>query len=59
MMLDVENREIYVGNVKIYGVSASSIVLIGDTNSIQLASSFDTPLESLEIGPFLPLAPEG
>ncbi|WAA13038.1 spore gernimation protein GerPD [Fervidibacillus halotolerans] len=59
MMLDVENKEISVGQVKIYGVSSSSLVLVGDANTIQLASSFDTPPESFVIGPLLPLGPEG
>jgi spore germination protein PD len=32
--------------------------MVGDTETIQLASTFDTPAESLIIGPFVPLAPE-
>ncbi|MBS4210665.1 spore gernimation protein GerPD [Bacillus sp. FJAT-50079] len=56
MELNVVNRELCVGEVKITGVTTSSLFLIGDANSIQLASTFDTPPESLIIGPFLPLA---
>lgn len=57
-MLDVINKELSVGSIKIIGVASSSMVLVGDTNSIQLATNFDTPLESLFIGPLVPLAPE-
>ena len=41
----------------ILGVSSSSLLMVGDTNSIQLTSLFDTPPESLIIGPFVPLTP--
>jgi spore germination protein PD len=51
----VVNREIKVGDIKVSGVSSSSIFLIGDTESICLSSTFDTPPESLIIGPFVPL----
>jgi len=54
----VYNRELCVQNIKIIGVASSSLVMVGDTESIQLASTFDTPAESLIIGPFVPLAPE-
>jgi spore germination protein PD len=52
------NHELSVGNIRIVGVSSSSVFLIGDTDSICLTSIFDTPPESLIIGPFVPLAPE-
>ncbi|WP_066068440.1 spore gernimation protein GerPD [Neobacillus soli] len=58
MNFEVYNRDLCVENIKITGVASSSLVLIGDTESIQLASTFDTPAESLIIGPFVPLAPE-
>jgi len=58
MNFEVYNREICVGNIKITGVASSSMVMIGDTETIQLASAFDTPPESLIIGPFVPLAPD-
>lgn len=54
----VYNRELYVQNIKITGVASSSLVMVGDTETIQLASTFDTPAESLIIGPFVPLSPE-
>jgi spore germination protein PD len=58
MNFEVYNRELFVQNIKITGVSSSSLVLVGDAETIQLASTFDTPAESLIIGPFVPLAPE-
>ena len=58
MMLHVVNRELCVGNIQVRGVSSSSILMIGDTYSIQLNSMFDTPAESLIIGPSVPLTPD-
>ncbi|MCA1062001.1 MULTISPECIES: spore gernimation protein GerPD [Rossellomorea] len=59
MNLQVINRELSVGNIEIAGVASSSLVLVGDADIIQLASAFDTPPESLIIGPFVPLTPKG
>lgn len=59
MNLQVYNGEIQVGNMQVEAVSSSSIVLIGDAETIQLSSIFDTPAESLIIGPFVPLNPQG
>jgi spore germination protein PD len=59
MNYEVVNRDICVGSIRVIGVSSSSLLMVGDTNSIQLTSLFDTPLESLIIGPFVPLAPQG
>ncbi|MDN3015127.1 spore gernimation protein GerPD [Neobacillus drentensis] len=59
MNFEVYNRELCVGSIRIIGVASSSLVFVGDTETIQLASTFDTPAESLIIGPFVPLAPEG
>ncbi|PFA66450.1 spore gernimation protein GerPD [Bacillus sp. AFS015802] len=58
MNLQVINRELSVGNIDIAGVASSSLVLVGDADIIQLASAFDTPPESLIIGPFVPLTPK-
>ncbi|MEK3887427.1 spore gernimation protein GerPD [Bacillus sp. FSL K6-3431] len=55
MELNVVNRELSVDEIHITGVTTSSLFLIGDANSIVLASTFDTPPESLIIGPFVPL----
>ncbi|MCA0149010.1 MULTISPECIES: spore gernimation protein GerPD [Rossellomorea] len=59
MNLQVINRELSVGNIEIAGVASSSLVLIGDADIIQLTSAFDTPPESLIVGPFVPLTPKG
>jgi spore germination protein PD len=58
MNFQVYNRDISVGDIRIIGVSSSSLFMIGDAETIQLASTFDTPPESLIIGPFVPLASE-
>lgn len=59
MIMDVTNCELHVGHIKVRVVSSSSVLLIGDTNSIQMFSAFDTPADSLIIGPLVPIAPEG
>lgn len=59
MNLQIYNGELQVGNMQVEAVSSSSIVLIGDAETIQLSSIFDTPAESLIIGPFVPLNPQG
>lgn len=56
MIYEVYNRDLSVEYIRIIGVSSSSLVMVGDTQTIQLASTFDTPAESLIIGPFVPLA---
>ncbi|KAB2337168.1 spore gernimation protein GerPD [Cytobacillus depressus] len=58
MNYEVYNRDICVGNIRVIGVSSSSLLMVGDTQTIQLASVFDTPAESLIIGPFVPLTRE-
>lgn len=59
MNYEVVNRDICVGSIHVLGVSSSSLLLVGDADSIQLTSLFDTPPESLIIGPFVPLTPLG
>ncbi|MEI5906489.1 spore gernimation protein GerPD [Bacillus spongiae] len=59
MNLQVINRDLNVRNMRVSGVASSSMILVGDANTIQLASTFDTPPESLIIGPFVPIAPKG
>ncbi|MVO99817.1 spore gernimation protein GerPD [Paenibacillus sp. N10] len=56
--LYVENKCLQVGSIYIIGVSSSSTFLIGDTDSISAASAFDTPPESVIIGPLVPLSGE-
>ncbi|TXK74836.1 spore gernimation protein GerPD [Paenibacillus sp. N3.4] len=58
MNLYVENKQLFVGGVRIIGVASSSVFLIGDTEVITLSSMFDTPPESVIISPFVPLPAE-
>jgi len=58
MKFSVENKELTVGSIQITGVASSSVLLIGDTKVITLSSIFDTPPESLIIGPIVPLTLE-
>ncbi|AZV48312.1 spore gernimation protein GerPD [Bacillus halotolerans] len=55
MIFTVVNRSLEVGDIRMNGVSSSSVFQIGDAESIYLSSIFDTPPESLIIGPFAPL----
>ncbi|MCA0969634.1 spore gernimation protein GerPD [Halobacillus litoralis] len=48
----VHNYGLQVGRIHVTGVTSSSTLLIGDTETIRLQSFFDTPPESLIIGPF-------
>ncbi len=57
--MNVVNECLQVGWIRIMGVGSSSVVLIGDTETIISASAFDTPPESLIIGPLIPFAPTG
>jgi spore germination protein PD len=59
VIFQVYNRDVYVTNLEVVGVSGASLLLVGDAQTIQLASTFDTPAESLIIGPFVPLATQG
>ena len=58
MNFEVVNREFCIGNIRILAVASSSILMIGDANSIQATSMFDTPAESLILTPSVPLAPQ-
>ena len=53
----VVNHGIHVGHIRVVGVASSALFLIGDSNYITLSSIFDTPPESLIIGPLVPLTP--
>ncbi|MCP3032019.1 spore gernimation protein GerPD [Halobacillus sp. A1] len=55
----VHNYGLHVGNIRVSSVTTSSVFLIGDNKTIRLRSFFDTPPESLIIGPFVPLEAEG
>ncbi|HZG70059.1 MAG TPA: spore gernimation protein GerPD [Chondromyces sp.] len=59
MNLQVINRELSIGHIESLGVTSSSLFLIGDANEIVLNSIFDTPPESLIVGPFVSFLPQG
>ena len=54
MNFHVTNCELCVGHIDVTGVSASSMLIIGDTKTVQLSSAFDTPPESLIVGSLVP-----
>jgi spore germination protein PD len=58
MNIQVTNKSLCVGDIRIIGVASSSVVLIGDTESIVCSSIFDTPPESVIVGTDLTLSPE-
>jgi spore germination protein PD len=51
MNMKVVNHALCVGDIRIVGVSSSSVFLIGDTEQIVCSSIFDTPPESVIVGP--------
>ncbi|XID94099.1 spore gernimation protein GerPD [Paenibacillaceae bacterium WGS1546] len=53
--LHVDNGPVSVGSIRLIGVSSSSALLIGDTESFSLYSYFDTPPESVLVSPLAPL----
>ncbi|TDQ42076.1 spore gernimation protein GerPD [Aureibacillus halotolerans] len=55
MTFQVVNYELSTCQIDVTSVSASSLLLVGDAEVIALSSMFDTPPESLIIGPFVPL----
>jgi spore germination protein PD len=58
MNIHVVNRSLQVGSIRILSISSSSMLLVGDTQSIVNSSIFDTPPESVIVGPLVPIAPE-
>ncbi|MGE8205181.1 spore gernimation protein GerPD [Heyndrickxia sp. NPDC080065] len=54
MELNVINREVNVGSVHIIGLATSALFIIGDAETVQQATTFDTPAESLIVGPLTP-----
>ncbi|MDQ0111672.1 hypothetical protein [Paenibacillus harenae] len=51
----VVNHALTVGQIEILGVSSASMFQIGDTDYVTLNSMFDTPPESVIVGPVAPL----
>ncbi|WP_442604209.1 spore gernimation protein GerPD [Paenibacillus sp. KN14-4R] len=56
MNLTVVNKEICVGHIRVLAVASSSVFLVGDSKVINCSSAFDTPPESVLVGPLVPLA---
>lgn len=59
MNFEVTNHEVCVDQIQVIVVSSASLFHIGDSHAIQLTSTFDTPPESLIIGPLVPVVPKG
>lgn len=56
----VVNHSLCVGQIDILGISSASMLQTGDTDCVALYSMFDTPPESVIVGPLAPFpAPEG
>lgn len=55
MKLHVTNHQLAVGSISLIGVSASSMLQVGDSDQVVLYSMFDTPPESVIVGPLAPL----
>lgn len=51
MKLNVVNKELYVGAVKIIEISGSSVFLVGDTQVVNCSSVYDSPPDSLMVNP--------
>ncbi|WP_422656748.1 spore gernimation protein GerPD [Paenibacillus sp. EC2-1] len=47
MKLNVVNKALSVGEIKVLSISSSSVFLVGDTQFINCSSLFDTPPDSL------------
>lgn len=58
MDFHVTNDNICIGKIKVVGIASSSLLLVGDAKTIQLSSAFDTPPESLIVGPLVPFSPK-
>lgn len=50
----VINHALTIGQIEILGVSSASMLQVGDTDYVSLYSMFDTPPESVMVGPVAP-----
>jgi spore germination protein PD len=55
LQFNVTNHVLNVGQIEILGVSSASMMQVGDTDTVSLYSVFDTPPESVIVGPMAPL----
>ncbi|MFD1955890.1 hypothetical protein ACFSL6_17375 [Paenibacillus thailandensis] len=57
---EVHNYTLCVGDIEVLGVASSSLLQVGDNDYVTLYSMFDTPPESIVVGPLAPFPePEG
>lgn len=54
LQFKVINHYLSVGQIEILGVSSASMLQVGDTDNVALYSMFDTPPESVIVGPLAP-----
>jgi spore germination protein PD len=50
----VINHALTVGHIELLGVSSASMLQVGDTDHVSLYSVFETPPESVIVGPLAP-----
>lgn len=55
MQFNITNHLFAVGHIEVLGVSSASMLQVGDSDAVALYSMFDTPPESLIVGPLAPL----
>ncbi|WP_339061119.1 spore gernimation protein GerPD [Tepidibacillus marianensis] len=55
MRFYVVNHNLSVGDIRIIGITSSSVFLIGDTQFITASSIFDTPPEAITFKPLVRL----
>jgi spore germination protein PD len=56
--MQVVNGKVEIGRIRILGIGSSSVLQIGDAKTITCSSIFDSPPESLIVGPIEPFAQE-
>ncbi|MCF2937475.1 hypothetical protein L1N85_03400 [Paenibacillus alkaliterrae] len=54
MVFKVINHALSVGQIELLGISSASMLQVGDTDHVSLYSMFDTPPESVIVGPLAP-----
>ena len=58
MEFNVINHQLCIGDIRITGIASAASFHVGDVQTIQLSSAFDTPPESLIISPIVSLTPK-
>ncbi|GED70653.1 hypothetical protein BRE01_43550 [Brevibacillus reuszeri] len=57
MIYRVTNGDLCVGSLKVVNIVTGSSLFIGDTKTVTLVSSYETPPESVIVGVTTPLRP--